>query len=260
MCLSMAFKKKSLGQHFLVDPTISMKIADAVIINAANDVLVEVGPGQGAITKHLIKKNINHFKVVEKDDRFAVELPKKFKVLEGKLIHKDILQLDWSKDFGSKYHIVGNFPYNISNMLLFNVYDNRNHVMQMVGMFQREVAKRVCSGTNSKTYGKLSVLLQAFYTTEYLFDVPPEAFDPPPNVNSAVIRLLRKTKDPEINNITQFKAVVKSAFGMRRKKLSNSLKPFTFESNDTIKDLLNRRPEHLDYNDFIYLTNHIATV
>jgi len=253
----MAFKKKSLGQHFLVDDSVSMKIVDALIFDAEKDTIIEVGPGQGALTKHLIKKNIKHFKVVEKDDRFAVEIPEKFEALIGNLIHEDILQLNWTKDFGSKYHIVGNFPYNISNMLLFNVFENRDYVMQMVGMFQKEVAQRACSGIKSKTYGKLSVLLQAFYTTEYLYDVPPEAFDPPPRVNSGIIRLLRKTKDPEIKNIDLFKSVVKAAFGMRRKKLSNSLKQFTFETDEIIRDLMDKRPEHLDYNDFIYLANHI---
>lgn len=253
----MAYKKKSLGQHFLLDETISMKIADALIVDAEKDVVIEIGPGEGALTKHLIQKKITHFKVVEKDDRFATELPNKHPSLKNNLIHKDILKVDWTTEFGPKYHVIGNFPYNISNLLLFNVYDNRAQVLQMVGMFQKEVAQRACSPTKCKSYGKLSVLLQAFYTTEYLFDVPPEAFDPPPRVYSGVIRLLRKTKDPDIKNISQFKAVVKAAFGMRRKKLSNSLKQFIFTNNETIENLLTKRPEHLDYNDFIYLTNNL---
>lgn len=253
----MAYKKKSLGQHFLLDETVSIRVAEALLVDVENDVVIEIGPGEGALTKHLIKKNIQHFKVVEKDDRFAVELPNKFKVLENNLIHKDILKVDWGSDFGPQYHLVGNFPFNISNMLLFNIYDYRDQVLQMVGLFQKEVGQRVCSPLKSKTYGKLSVLLQAFYNTEYLFDVLPEAFDPPPKVHSCVIRLLRKTKDPNIKNISQFKAVVKAAFGMRRKKLSNSLKQFTFERNETVVDLMNKRPEHLDYNGFIFLSNHI---
>jgi len=253
----MAFKKKSLGQHFLIDNTVIMKIVDGLIVDPSKDIVIEVGPGEGALTKHLINKKIKHFKVVEKDDRFAVELPNKFEALQNNLIHKDIIQLDWATEFGPKYHVIGNFPYNISNMLLFKIYENRDQVLQMVGMFQKEVAQRACSGIKNKTYGKLSVLLQAFYTVEYLYDVPPEAFDPPPKVHSAIIRLLRKTNDPYIKNISQFKAVVKAAFGLRRKKLSNSLKQFTFESNETIKELLTKRPEHLDYNDFIYLTNHL---
>lgn len=252
----MAFKKKSLGQHFLIDNTVIMKIVDGLIVDPDKDIVIEVGPGEGALTKHLINKKIKHFKVVEKDDRFAAELPKKFEALQNNLIHKDIIRLDWATEFGLKYHVIGNFPYNISNMLLFKIYENRDQVLQMVGMFQKEVAQRACSGIKSKTYGKLSVLLQAFYTVEYLYDVPPEAFDPPPKVHSAIIRLLRKTNDPYIKNISQFKAVVKAAFGLRRKKLSNSLKQFTFESNETIEELLTKRPEHLDYNDFIYLTNH----
>jgi len=253
----MAFKKKSLGQHFLIDDRIIIKMVDALDVDIENDVVVEIGPGQGALTKHLVNKNIKHFKVVEKDDRFATELPVKYEVLKNNLIHKDILKINWAQDLGPKYHIIGNFPYNISNKLLFNIYDNRDKVLQMVGMFQKEVAQRACSGIDSKIYGKLSVLLQAFYDTEYLFDVPPEAFDPPPKVYSAVIRFLRKTKDPDIKNINQFKAVVKAAFGLRRKKLSNSLKQFTFENKENIKILLTKRPEHLDYNDFIYLTNHL---
>jgi len=253
----MAFKKKSLGQHFLLDESIAIKIADALIVDAEKDTVIEIGPGEGALTKHLIKKKMSHFKVVEKDDRFAEELPKKYQSLKNNLIHKDILKLDWATSFGTQYHVIGNFPYNISNLLLFKVYENRDKVLQMVGMFQKEVAQRACSGINSKTYGKLSVLLQAFYNAEYLFDVPPEAFDPPPKVYSGVMRLVRKTKDPEIKDIAQFKAIVKAAFGLRRKKLSNSLKQFTFESNETIENLLTKRPEHLDYNEFIYLTNHL---
>lgn len=256
----MAFKKKSLAQHFLLDQSVITRIVDALVVDTENDLVIEIGPGEGALTKHLINKNISHFKVVEKDDRFAIDIPKIYPSLKNNLIHKDILKMDWGSDFGSQYHIVGNFPYNISNLLLFKVYENRDNVLQMVGLFQKEVAQRACSGINSKTYGKLSVLLQAFYDTEYLFDVPPEAFDPPPKVNSGVFRLVRKAKDPEIKDVTKFKAIVKAAFGLRRKKLSNSLKQFTFESNENIENLLTKRPEHLDYNDFIYLTNHIKNI
>ena len=141
---------------------------------------------------------------------------------------------------------------------MFKAFENRQNIQQMVGMFQREVAQRACSPKGNKTYGKLSVLLQAFYQPEYLFDVGPQEFEPPPKVHSGVIRLVRKQQDPTIESVKRFKAVVKAAFNLRRKKLSNSLKQFVFKDNETVIDLLTKRPEHLDYNDFIFLSHQIV--
>lgn len=255
----MAYKKKSLGQHFLKNETIAQAIADSLILENPDDRVIEIGPGAGALTQHLLNRKLPNLYVVEKDDRFAEDLKTTFPELKDRVIHKDILKIDWNETFGNRYHVIGNFPYNISNLLLFKMFENRHNIQQMVGMFQREVAQRACSGNHTKSYGKLSVLLQAFYQAEYLFDVGPQEFSPPPRVHSGVIRLLRKEKDPDIESVKRFKAVVKAAFNLRRKKLSNSLKQFTFVTNETVNDLLTKRPEHLDYNDFIFLSHHIET-
>jgi len=252
-----AYKKKSLGQHFLKNETIAQTIANSLLLENPNDVVIEIGPGGGSLTQHLLNRSIPNLYVVEKDDRFAESLKTTFPQLKNRIIHKDILAIDWATTFGNRYHVIGNFPYNISNLLLFKVFENRPAVQQMVGMFQREVAQRACSPKGSKIYGKLSVLLQAFYNAEYLFDVGPQEFEPPPKVHSGVIRLIRKKKDPEIKNVKLFKAVVKAAFNLRRKKLSNSLKQFTFVESETVEELLTKRPEHLDYYDFIFLSHHI---
>lgn len=255
----MRYKKKSLGQHFLKNEAIAQAIADSLILENPNDRVIEIGPGSGALTQHLLNRGMPNLYLVEKDDRYAENLKSTFPQLKDRIIHKDILAIDWETTFGNRYHVIGNFPYNISNLLLFKMFENRHAIKQMVGMFQREVAQRACSANDCKAYGKLSVLLQAFYHTEYLMDVGPQEFSPPPKVHSGVIRLLRKEKDPEIESVNRFKAVVKAAFNLRRKKLSNSLKQFTFVENETVSDLLTKRPEHLDYNDFIFLSHHIKT-
>jgi len=254
-----AYKKKSLGQHFLKNESIAIKIADSLIITNLQDNIIEIGPGGGALTKHLVNRGFQNLHLVEKDDRYAESLKSTFPQLKDNIIHKDILALDWDENFGKAYHVIGNFPYNISNLLLFKMFENRHATQQMVGMFQKEVAQRACSPKGSKIYGKLSVLLHAFYKAEYLFDVDPQEFSPPPKVHSGVIRLTRKEKDPEIENVKRFKAVVKAAFNLRRKKLSNSLKQFIFNDTETVNDLLTKRPEHLDYNDFIFLSHQIKT-
>ncbi len=255
----MAYKKKSLGQHFLKNETIAERIANSLILEKLTDKVIEIGPGTGALTKHLLNRKIPNLYVVEKDDRFAEDLPANFPTLKDRVIHMDILKIDWQATFGNRYHIFGNFPYNISNLLLFKMFENRENIQQMVGMFQREVAQRACSPKGNKTYGKLSVLLQAFYEADYLFDVGPQEFEPPPKVHSGVIRLTRKQQDPLIDNVKRFKAVVKAAFNLRRKKLSNSLKQFIFNDNETVTELLTKRPEHLDYKDFIFLSHQIKT-
>lgn len=252
----MAYKKKSLGQHFLKNKATAEKLVNSLVLPDKAAKVIEIGPGQGALTQHLINRNLTNFYLVEKDDRFAEELKVKYPTLKDKLIHKDILKLNWAETFGNSYHIVGNFPYNISTMLLFNMFDNRNDMQQMVGLFQREVGQRACSPKGSKTYGILSVLLQAFYQTEYLLELGPEEFDPPPKVYSGLIRLTKKAVVPDIKSVKRFKAVVKAAFNLRRKKLSNSLKQFNFTNNELVAPLLTKRPEHLDYNDFIFLANN----
>jgi len=235
----LVYKKKSLGQHFLKNKATAEKLVNSLVLPDKAAKVIEIGPGQGALTQHLINRNLTNLYLVEKDDRF-----------------KDILKLNWAETFGNSYHIVGNFPYNISTMLLFSMFDNRNDMQQMVGLFQREVGQRACSPKGNKTYGILSVLLQAFYQAEYLLELGPEEFDPPPKVHSGLIRLTKKAVVPDIKNVKRFKAVVKAAFNLRRKKLSNSLKQFDFTNNELVTPLLTKRPEHLDYNDFIFLANN----
>jgi len=255
----MSYKKKSLGQHFLINDAVCQSIVDGLIVsNEIKQKVIEIGPGGGALTKHLIKKNIDLW-VVELDDRFAPKIPLLFPTLSGKVIHQDILKLNWLEEFGDSYSIFGNFPYNISNLILFKIFENFQNVTQMVGMFQKEVAQRVSSKPGNKTYGKISALLQTYYNVEYLFDVDAKEFQPPPKITSGVVRLTRKDNLPTIANSKKYISLIKMGFGQRRKKLSNSLKSFQFNKTDRIEDLMNKRPEQCGFEDFIYLYEQIST-
>lgn len=255
----MSYKKKSLGQHFLINDAVCESIVDGLIISAEKKAkVIEIGPGGGALTKHLINKNVDLW-VVELDDRFAPKIPMLFPTLSGKVIHQDILKINWYEHFGESYSIFGNFPYNISNLILFKIFENHHNVTQMVGMFQKEVAKRVSSEPGNKTYGKISVLLQTYYKVEYLFDVDAKEFNPPPKITSGVVRLTRKDHLPVISNIKKYITLVKLGFGQRRKKLSNSLKSYQFNKTDRIKTLMDLRPEQCSFEDFIYLFEQIST-
>ena len=217
--------KKSLGQHFLKDEEVLQKIVDAIGDMSRFKTVVEIGPGMGALTKYLIQSKPDNFYVVELDDRWAAHLLQTFPILRGKLIHQDFLQTDLSF-LQQPTHIVGNFPYNISSQIVFRIIDHRNVVEAMTGMFQKEVALRIAAKPGSKDYGVMSVLAQAFYDCEYLFDVPPESFNPPPKVMSGVIRLTRRDTKMLSCDENQFKRVVKTAFNQRRKTMRNSLKEF----------------------------------
>lgn len=255
----MSYKKKSLGQHFLINDAVCQSIVDGLIVSDKNkDKVIEIGPGGGALTKHLIKKNIDLW-VVELDDRYAPKIPMLFPTLSGRVIHQDILKLNWHEQFGNSYHIFGNFPYNISNLILFKIFENYLNVTQMVGMFQKEVAQRVSSKPGNKTYGKISVLLQTYYTVEYLFDVDAKEFNPPPKITSGVVRLTRKDELPVINNPKKYISLVKLSFGQRRKKMSNSLKSVQFNKTDRVDILMDMRPEQCSYEDFMYLYEQIDT-
>ena len=243
--------KKRLGQHFLKDEAIAVKVAEA--ISATEGMLVEIGPGMGALTKHLIDKWKDKLWLVEIDDESIPYLIVHFPELKERIIHKDFLTLDVETLFkGQKFSIVGNFPYNISSQILFKAIDCRDSVIQVAGMFQKEVAKRICSPPGNRDYGILSVLVQAYFNTEYLFDVPPTVFNPPPAVNSGVIKLTRKEDVPLGCDEEFFRKVVKMAFNQRRKKLSNALsailqdKPFESE-------MLDKRAEQLSWKDFVKL-------
>jgi 16S rRNA (adenine1518-N6/adenine1519-N6)-dimethyltransferase len=242
--------KKSLGQHFLNDVQICLQIK-AALSEAPMDQLLEIGPGAGALTQHILDLPLQAFKAVELDREKVAYLLHTYPQLEGKLINEDFLET--AIPFEGQFTLIGNFPYNISTQIVFRVLDWKAQVPVMIGMFQKEVAERIAAKPHSKAYGILSVLTQAFYEVEYLFDVPPSAFTPPPNVMSGVIRLKRKTTFPEFSSIKSFYHIVKMAFGQRRKMLRNPLKPY-FTTEQLQDPIFTKRAENLTYQDFANLT------
>jgi 16S rRNA (adenine1518-N6/adenine1519-N6)-dimethyltransferase len=242
--------KKSLGQHFLNDVQICLQIK-AALDDTPIDQLLEVGPGAGALTQHIMDLPLNAFKAVELDREKVAYLLHTYPNLEGKLINEDFLET--AIPFEGQFTLVGNFPYNISTQIVFRVLDWKEQVPVMIGMFQKEVAERIAAKPHSKAYGILSVLTQAFYDVEYLFDVPPSAFTPPPNVMSGVIRLKRKEVFPEFSSLKSFYHIVKMAFGQRRKMLRNPLKPY-FTTEQLQDPIFTKRAENLTYQDFADLT------
>ena len=247
--------KKYLGQHFLNDENIARKIVESLSISNYSNVL-EIGPGTGVLTKYLIEKKIN-LKLVEIDKDSVNFLKSNLQIDPLIILENDFLKLQLDDVFNDKFAIIGNFPYNISTQIIFKALEYKNLIPELIGMFQKEVAERICEKKGSKKYGILSVLTQAYYDTEYLFSVPPSVFTPPPKVVSAVIKLVRK-KQTEINyNEKLFFKVVKQSFQQRRKTLRNSLKTFNLTDSlreDTIFDL---RPEQLSVKEFIHLTDLI---
>jgi 16S rRNA (adenine1518-N6/adenine1519-N6)-dimethyltransferase len=250
------YLKKSLGQHFLKDEEVLQKIADAIGDMSHFKMVVEIGPGMGALTRYLIQNKPDNFYVVELDDRWAAHLLQTYPILRGKLIHQDFLQTDLSF-LQNPSHIVGNFPYNISTQIVFRIIDHRDVVEQMTGMFQKEVALRIAAKPGSKDYGVMSVLAQAFYDCRYLFDVPPESFNPPPKVMSGVISLTRRAVKTLDCDEHQFKQVVKTAFNQRRKTMRNSLKELVNDKGILENEVFNLRPEQLSVQAFEQLTRLI---
>ncbi len=249
--------KKGLGQHFLRDHRIASDIVDALAMGDRTKVL-EVGPGMGVLTRFLLEKKSFETTVVEIDRESVSYLKSNIPELEDRIIEGDFLQMDLRKQFTTEpFSLIGNFPYNISSQILFKVLDNRNLIPEVVGMLQKEVAERICTGPGSKAYGILSVLLQAWYKVEYLFTVNEDVFDPPPKVKSAVIRLTANGRTELGCNEKLFKSVVKQAFNQRRKMLRNSIKGFTPRYDELDAHTLTRRPEQLSVEEFIRLTNEI---
>ena len=248
--------KKKLGQHFLNDLNIAKKITDQPFIYHGKNVL-EIGPGMGVLTNFLIKKNIN-LKLVEIDNEAVSFLIKKFPILKNKIISGNFIKMELKSFFGEEnFSIIGNFPYNISSQILFKTLENRNRIPFFCGMFQKEVAKRICERPGSKAYGILSVLCQIFYNTEYLFSVAPLVFSPPPKVDSGVIALTRKTNlSNDFNERLLFK-VVKLSFQQRRKTLRNSLKSLGIPKNVLEDSIFDLRPEKLSGDEFIALTKKV---
>ena len=242
--------KKSLGQHFLKDENISRNIVSALTKHTFEN-LLEIGPGAGALTKFLLQiKNIN-FKAIELDDEKVTYLLQTFPSIKDKLIHQDFLKT--ALPFEQAFTVIGNFPYNISSQILFKILEWRNHVPLMIGMFQKEVAQRIASKPNSKVYGILSVLVQAFYDVHYLFDVPPSSFTPPPKVMSGVIELTIRNEHPQMRNEKDFFILVKTGFNQRRKKLRNAVR--SLFSEDILQDeIFDKRAEQLSVDDFAALT------
>lgn len=242
--------KKSLGQHFLKDESICKQIVVALQEDAFTR-LIEVGPGGGALTKYLLPLPGIDFKAVELDDEKVVYLEATYPSIKGKIIHQSILDID--APFAEDFTVVGNFPYNISSQILFKVLEWREHVPVMIGMFQKEVAERIVSKPGSKVYGILSVLVQVFYEVEYLFNVPPESFNPPPKVMSGVIRLRRKENPVPIKSERDLFVLVKAAFNQRRKMLRNAVKA-QFEESVLADEIFNKRAEQLSIEQFAALT------
>ena len=267
--------KKALGQHFLVDLNIARKIVDA--LSTDHDVVIEVGAGMGVLTQYLIENQLDKLQVVEIDKESVEFLKKKFPELEGHLILGDFLKQDLTsfrakrsevekspvdeisplpvvgRNDGLDVAVIGNFPYNISSQIFFQILKYRNNVSECVGMIQKEVAERIAAAPGSKTYGILSVLLQAWYDIEYLFTVHENVFNPPPKVKSAVIRLKRNNVKELDCDEKLFVTVVKQAFNQRRKTLRNSLRSM-IPAEIIDNEIFNKRPEQLSVQEFVELT------
>lgn len=251
--------KKRLGQHFLKDEGIALDIVQALTHQDAIKNVLEIGPGTGVLSKFMIEdKNIDKLLLLDLDEESIAFLKKKYEGSPANILHGDFLKGDFKYWFGNdNFSIIGNFPYNISSQIFFKVLENRDQVDMIVGMLQKEVAERIAAKEGNKTYGILSVLIQAFFDVEYLFTVPPEVFDPPPKVNSGVLRAKR-------NNVTElgcdeklFTRVVKTAFQTRRKTLRNALKTINLPKSVSESDLMSKRAEQLSVADFIDLTKQI---
>lgn len=242
--------KKSLGQHFLKDENICKKIIEALQEHSFTQ-LLEIGPGGGALTKYLLQTNPGEFKAVELDDEKVDYLLRTYPFLEGKIIHRDFLEIE--KPFEGRFTVIGNFPYNISTQILFKILEWKDDVECMIGMFQKEVAQRVVAKEGSKVYGVISVLVQAFFETEYLFEVQETSFQPPPKVKSAVIRLLPKTQAHAMRSEKDIFLLVKTAFNQRRKKLRNAVKNL-FDAAILEDELFDKRAEQLTVLQFAELT------
>jgi len=246
--------KKSLGQHFLKDENICKKIVDALqqtITDTAVHNVLEVGPGAGAITKYILQLPGIDFKAVELDAEKVGYLEHTYPGIKDKIIHQNFLDAD--APYTEPFIVTGNFPYNISTQIVFKVLEWKELVPVMIGMFQKEVAQRIASKPGSKVYGIMSVLTQAFYEVEYLFDVAPESFNPPPKVMSGVIKLKLRPVMPDIKSERAFFILVKAAFNQRRKTLRNATRSLFKE--DVLKDdIFNKRAEQLSIEDFAALT------
>lgn len=248
--------KKHLGQHFLKDLNIAQKIADTLSL-ANYKKVVEIGAGMGVLTQFLLKKDTEVY-VVEIDKESVAYLEAHYPELRGKIIADDFLKYDIAGFLREPFAIIGNFPYNISTQIVFKLLELRDYVPEFSGMFQKEVAERICEREGSKTYGILSVLVQTFYEATYLFTVSEGVFNPPPKVKSGVLRLVRKPNYHLDCDEALFFTIVKTAFNQRRKTLRNSLKSLL--TNESLKknSIFDKRPEQLPWQDFVFITKEIS--
>lgn len=246
--------KKHLGQHFLADKSTAKKIVDALNVDGTYDTVLEVGPGMGVLSDFLVPQTAYRTYLLDIDTESIVFLKQKYAAYAEQVIEGDFLAFDFKSITPGACAVIGNFPYNISSQIVFKILDNRNTVPQMVGMFQKEVAERIAAQKDSKIYGILSVLVQAFYTVEYLLTVKPGAFNPPPKVNSAVIRLQRNAVPQLPCDEALFIKVVKAAFNQRRKTVRNSISSFVQPHHQLDEQMLQKRAENLSVADFIQLT------
>ncbi|MCC6459857.1 MAG: 16S rRNA (adenine(1518)-N(6)/adenine(1519)-N(6))-dimethyltransferase RsmA [Saprospiraceae bacterium] len=250
--------KKSYGQHFLKEDSIAGRIADSLQLAGSTGLVLEIGPGTGMLTKHLLAHTDWTVYAVEADRDMVAYLQQHYPDLSSRLVFKDFLDFQPAEVFGERpFCLIGNFPYNISTQILFRLLDLRDQVPEMVGMFQKEVADRIVSPPGGKVYGITSVLAQAFYRTEYLFSVEPGSFIPPPKVRSAVIRLTRKENFELGCDESLFRQMVKTAFNQRRKMLRNTLKPF-FPAEILMTDpFFEKRPEVLGWEEYVWLCQKV---
>jgi 16S rRNA (adenine1518-N6/adenine1519-N6)-dimethyltransferase len=256
--MSLVRAKKHLGQHFLTDKNIAAKIVDSLRPDNRYHQVLEVGPGMGILSDFLLQKTDLQTYLIDIDTESYEFLQKKYPALGERLINDDFLGMDFAKIFKEPFGIIGNFPYNISSQILFKVLDNRQQVVEVVGMFQKEVAERCSAKPGSKEYGILSVFLQAYYKVEYLFTVKAGVFNPPPKVLSAVIRLTRNEAKQLDCDEKLFWQVVKAGFNQRRKTLRNALSSLINKEKMVDEPALDLRAERLSVADFVNLTNKIT--
>jgi 16S rRNA (adenine1518-N6/adenine1519-N6)-dimethyltransferase len=246
--------KKHLGQHFLIDKNICQKIADQYRNHQGCNKVLEIGPGTGALTEYLVKREELDLYVIEIDRDSIAYLNEHYPMLENKIIEQDFLKMDLKKIMGEEpFGVVGNFPYNISTQILFKCLDYRNQIPEIMGMFQKEVAERIAEKPGSKKYGIMSVIFQAFYDIEYCFTVDEHVFNPPPKVKSGVIRCTRNERGALPCDEKLFIQLVKMSFNQRRKTIRNSIKQL-ISGTDFDHPFLTLRPERLSVDDFIELT------
>ena len=247
--------KRKFGQNFLIDEGIAKEIV-SFLSDTKTKTIIEIGPGKGILTKYLLKISHKEIKFVEIDEECVSYLINKHPNIEKHLINDDFLNINLNS-FKEPLSIIGNFPYNISSQILFKIYENKNIVTEMIGMFQLEVAERICSNNGTKKYGILSVLIQAFFEVKMMKKIKPQSFLPIPKVDSAVIKISKKTDAINCDEIL-FKKIVKQSFGQRRKTLRNSLKIFNIPDIKKEDTIFAKRPEQLSVSDFIYLTNLVG--